>query len=181
MALGDTFSLLGALFYALYAVFLEIKVPKEKQEQFSFSYFLGFVGLCNDFLLLPLFFVFNYTGLEPFEWPSRDTLILLTLNALVGTVLSDYCWARSVILLGPLVTTLGITLTFPIGLFVDIYFHGKTFSLLYLGGAILIFVAFGVIVFVDYQEEKRKGKNQQKEGNLELLIDEERKSREGIK
>ena len=113
------------ILYGFYATFLKVKVPPEKEETFKFTVFLGFVGLINDFLLLPLFPLFNWIGLEIFEWPSGHTLVLLTVNAIIGTVLSDYCWARSVVLLGPLITSLGITLTFPLSLFIDLFAKKK--------------------------------------------------------
>ena len=143
---------MSAMCYGFYATFLKVKVPAEKEESFKFTVFLGFVGLINDFLLLPLFPIFNAIGLEIFEWPSGHTLLLLTINALIGTVISDYCWARSVVLLGPLITTLGITLTFPLSLFVDLVGKHKHFTWLYYVGSAMIFGAFGVISFVDYKK-----------------------------
>ena len=132
-----------------------MKVPAEKEAEFKFSYFLGFVGLFNDILLLPLFFIFNATGFETFEWPTKKTLLLLSANAFFGTLVSDYCWARSVVLLGPLITTLGITLTFPISGFYDIFVNNDEFTPIYFVGSILIFSAFAVISYYDYREGQR--------------------------
>ena len=132
-----------------------MKVPAEQEAEFKFSYFLGFVGLSNDVLLLPLFFIFNATGIETFEWPTKKTLLLLTGNAFFGTLVSDYCWARSVVLLGPLITTLGITLTFPICTGYDILVNKDEFTAIYFVGSLLIFAAFGVISFYDYREGQK--------------------------
>ena len=150
--LGDILSLIGAMCYALYATYLRIKVPPEAESDFKFSYFLGFVGLFNDFLLLPLFFIFNLTGFETFEWPNSQTLLLLSVNAFFGTLVSDYCWARSVCLLGPLVTTLGITITFPISGIYDKFVNDDKFTVTYFVGSFLIFAAFAVIIYFDYRE-----------------------------
>lgn len=68
--IGDILSLISALFYAIYATYLKIKVPKEKEETFRFGAFLGFVGLFNDIIVLPIIVLFNFTGIEPFEWPN---------------------------------------------------------------------------------------------------------------
>jgi solute carrier family 35 protein F5 len=82
------------------------------------------VGLFNFVLIIPLFFILNYTGYETFELPSRNALLVLTLNAILGTVISDFCWAKSVVLNGPLITTLGICLTIPISILLD-WLQGK--------------------------------------------------------
>ena len=156
--LGDVLSLVSAFSYAIYATYLQIKVPESEESTFSFSYFLGFVGLCNDVLLIPLFIIFNYTGFETFEWPPQETLGLLAVNAFVGTFISDYCWSRSVVLLGPFVTTLGITITFPLSLLWDAMTNEASFTWLYGLGSILIFAAFGVIMTKEWKKKRDKAK-----------------------
>ena len=116
---GNVFSLASAVCYGLYAVWLKRKVPKEDEEEFNFSLFLGFVGLFNTILLLPVFLVLNYTGVETFEMPNGEALAYMSLNAVIGTLISDYCWARSVVILGPLLTTMGIGTTIPLSMIVD--------------------------------------------------------------
>ena len=114
---GDLFSLFSAMCYGLYATWLKKRVTNE--EHFPFSYFLGFVGLFNVIFLWPFFFILHFTGVETFAWPNKTALSELVVNAIIGTVISDYCWARSVVLLGPLMTTMGIALTIPISMIVD--------------------------------------------------------------
>ena len=116
---GNIFSLLSAIFYGIYAVILKKRVPDEKETEFKFSYFLGFVGLFNFICLIPLIFLLNFSRIEIFEWPNTSALKELILNAVLGTVIADYCWAKSVVLLGPLLTTLGIALTIPISMIID--------------------------------------------------------------
>ena len=69
--LGDVFTLIAAIFNGLYATYLKLMVPPEKEVNFKFTYFLGFVGLINDIVLLPLFFIFDIAGIEKFEWPAK--------------------------------------------------------------------------------------------------------------
>lgn len=64
--LGDLFCGLSAVIFAFYSIFLKIKVPEEQESTFKFSWFLGFVGLFNDIGILPLFFIFNWIGIEEF-------------------------------------------------------------------------------------------------------------------
>ena len=68
---GDLFTVLSAIFFAFYSIFLKVAIPEEQEATFKFSWFLGFVGLINDVAILPLFFIFNWTGLEVFQWPNR--------------------------------------------------------------------------------------------------------------
>ena len=119
--LGDVFTVISALMYGLYATFLKARLP-ENDEKFSMTVFLGFVGLWNIVLLSPLFLVFHYTGLEPFELPNTKTLMFLSINAIIGTWISDFWWAKSVVLLGPLFTQLGISLTIPLGIVASSFF-----------------------------------------------------------
>ena len=122
---GNIMCIISAIVYGLYAVVLKLRVPNE--EDFEMSYFLGMVGLFNVVVLLPLFPILNYTHVEPFEWPNLPALGAMTLNAIFGTVISDYCWCKSVILLGPLLPTLGITLTIPLAMIYNILVQGEKF------------------------------------------------------
>lgn len=82
--------------------------------------------------------------------------MLLTVNAIIGTVISDYCWARSVVLLGPLITVLGITLTFPISLTIDVLVNNQKFTWEYYVGTFCIFFAFGGIVVLDWKAKSNE-------------------------
>ena len=161
--LGDILSLVGAMCYGVYATYLQVKIPSEKEAEFKFSYFLGFVGLLNDIFLLPLIIIFDITGFETFKWPPRETLLLLSINAFFGTLVSDYCWARSVVLLGPLVTTLGITITFPISGIYDKFVNDDEFTVIYFVGSICIFTSFGVISYFDYRDAKAQRRSERLE------------------
>ena len=79
---------------------------------------------------------------------------MLSINAFFGTFISDYCWARSVLLLGPFVTTLGLTITFPLSAIFDSLVNDAKFSYLYGIGSFLIFSAFGVIVTKEWKKNK---------------------------
>lgn len=68
---GNLLSLGSAICYGMYAVWLKKRVPEEDENEFNFSLFLGFVGLFNTVFLLPLFPIFNLTGIEKFEWPNN--------------------------------------------------------------------------------------------------------------
>jgi solute carrier family 35 protein F5 len=88
--LGDAFTVISAMMYGLYATFLKYKVPEEAEKHFSMSVFLGYVGLINIVVLLPLFPIFHYSGIETFEWPNKITFMFLSIHAIVGTFISDF-------------------------------------------------------------------------------------------
>lgn len=140
--LGNILTVCSAILFAFYIIFVNIAVPEELESTLKFSWFLGFIRLINDIAILTLFFIFDWTGLEVFEWPNQKTFIMLTINALINTVISDYCWARSVVHVGPQITSLGITLTFPIIIIVDYFVNDKYFSWAYYVGSFFIFWAF---------------------------------------
>lgn len=53
----------------------------------------GLVGLFNFILLWPGFFILNYWKVEQFKLPPEPTVWgYITLNALIGTVLSEALW-----------------------------------------------------------------------------------------
>jgi solute carrier family 35 protein F5 len=82
---GDLVALVGAACYACYAVYLKVRIADERA--LHMPMFFGFVGALNLLLFWPLGFVLHYTRVEPFAWPSPQTLGVLFANGLVGTVL----------------------------------------------------------------------------------------------
>jgi len=87
---GIVLALFSAFFYASYLVLAKRK--SDMDEKFDIPMFFGFVGLWNLLLLWPLFFVLNFSGLEVFELPTRRQFVVLFLNGLIGTVVSEAIW-----------------------------------------------------------------------------------------
>lgn len=52
----------------------------------------GFVGLWNLILMWPVFFILHFTNIEEFELPNQQQFLVLLINGLVGTVLSEALW-----------------------------------------------------------------------------------------
>ena len=151
--LGNSFCLFSAICYGFYATYLQIQIPKEEEAKFNFSYLLAGIGLFNAIAFLPALFVFDSTEIEVFSMPDKNQLILLTINGFFANFVFDYCYIRSVILNGPLETQLGLTLTFPISLCIDIMFKDQKFTWLYFLGSAFIFISFGVISFYNTKKE----------------------------
>eukprot|EP00742_Colponemidia_sp_Colp-10_P002484 GILJ01002648.1.p1 GENE.GILJ01002648.1~~GILJ01002648.1.p1 ORF type:complete len:439 (-),score=56.64 GILJ01002648.1:109-1425(-) len=152
--LGDGVTLISAFMYATYTTMLKARIPNE--EAVDMSKFLGFVGLTNMLCLWPLFFIFDAVGLESHELPTGEAFMFLALNALFGTVLSDYLWARSVLLLSPVISTVGLTMTIPLAMLSDVIFKDKAFSWRYLLGTLC---TFGGFLLVSSAENIARRKN----------------------
>ena len=79
--LGDVLSLLSAAFYAVYITLIRKKLPDddEKNGRFSMAQLLGFLGLFNFFIFLPVALILNFTKRERF-----NSLTLKQLGLVVG-------------------------------------------------------------------------------------------------
>ncbi|XP_055625101.1 solute carrier family 35 member F5 [Toxorhynchites rutilus septentrionalis] len=145
MTRGIVLAIMSAFFYASYLVL--VKRKSDTEEKINIPMFFGFVGMWNLLLLWPLLFVLNFSQLEVFELPSRKQFLVLLLNGLVGTVLSEALWLWGCFLTSSLIGTVAISLQIPLAMLFDMVLHGKTFPLLFYFGSLpmflsLIFVAF---------------------------------------
>lgn len=67
--LGDILALASAALYAVYITLIRKKLPDDdgKSGQASMAQFLGFLGLFNLLIFLPVAVILNFTKLEPFN------------------------------------------------------------------------------------------------------------------
>ncbi|XP_048576773.1 solute carrier family 35 member F5 isoform X2 [Nematostella vectensis] len=138
---GAIWSLLGAVLYACYLVLLKRKVPDETK--MDITMFFGFVGAMNILLLWPGFFILHYSGFEAFELPRGYSVWgYLTLNAFIGTVLSEFLWLWGCFLTSSLAATLSLSLVIPLTMLVDVFMNRVKFSLLFLLGTLPVFASF---------------------------------------
>lgn len=107
-------------------------------------------------MLLPLFPLFNATGLEEFEWPNEKTWLVLSANAFMGTFISDYCWVRSCVLMGPLITTMALGLTIPLSMVASSFWDDVHFTWMYYLGSLLILIAFMGLSIYDYKKGQKE-------------------------
>ncbi|RXG57118.1 Solute carrier family 35 member F5 [Armadillidium vulgare] len=164
---GVMWSFVGALFYAFYMVFLKRQVPSE--EKMDLPMFFGFVGLFNAIILWPGFFILNATGLEVFQVPTKQQLLYIILNGLVGTVLSELLFdfynsfllcdiifehLRGCFLTSSLMATLSLTLTIPMTMLCDIFLKGVVYSWHFYVGSIPVLFAFIAVTFLTHYEDK---------------------------
>jgi len=141
ISVGALWALASAFLYSCYLILLKRKVPDETQ--MDIPMFFGLVGAFNFFLLWPGFLILNYYGLEVFELPSNGKVWgYITLNALVGTVLSEFLWLWGCYLTSSLTATLSLSLIIPLTMVVDVFMKRVHFSWMFLLGTIPVFVSF---------------------------------------
>ncbi|GAB2234498.1 hypothetical protein Drorol1_Dr00003753 [Drosera rotundifolia] len=119
--LGDTLSIVSSIFYAVYITLIRKRLPDDdgKSGKVSMAQFLGFLGFFNMVIFFPGAFVLNSTKLEPFYMLSWKQLGLVIGKGLLDNVLSDYLWAKAVLLTTTTVATAGLTIQVPLAAVVD--------------------------------------------------------------
>lgn len=90
--LGDILTLLSAGLYAIYITLIRKKLPDEKEGkgEASTAQFLGFLGLFNMLIFLPVILVLHFTGVEPFHRLTWQQVSLI-----IGKGKKINIWSRS--------------------------------------------------------------------------------------
>ncbi|XP_054783043.1 thiamine-repressible mitochondrial transport protein THI74 [Prosopis cineraria] len=119
--LGDILALVSAALYAVYITLIRKKMPDDDgmNGRASMAEFLGYVGFFNLFIFLPVALVLNFTEVEPFHSLTWKHLGLIIGKGLLDNVLSDYLWAKAVLLTSTTVATAGLTIQVPLAAIVD--------------------------------------------------------------
>jgi len=151
--LGNTLAVLSAFAYASYGTLMKLLI-KDDSKLSTFLY-LGLVGLWNVACLWPLFFVLDYSGLEHIRRLDWNNIGLLTLLG-ATTVLGDYFIARSILLISPLVVTVGLSFDVPLSLVADYLFFDKPMPFLYILGAGFLLVGFLLVNLAQRKDKDLK-------------------------
>lgn len=137
--LGDILALVSSAFYAVYITLIRKNLPDEdddaKTGKVSMAQFLGFLGLFNLLIFAPIAFILHLANLEPFDTISGKQFGLIVGKGLLDNVLSDYLWAKAVLLTTTTVATAGLTIQVPLAAIVDTLIGNAPGFMDYIGAA----------------------------------------------
>lgn len=143
---GDALGLISAVGYGGYAVMVRVMCPRD-ESLMSMELLLGYIGLFNMVALSPILFYQLYGGNHSdLTWVVFGFLVI---KGLLDNVLSDYLWARSVVLTSATVATVGLGLTIPLAFISDFLWTGQdsdqvvTFSSV--SGALAVLAGFFLV------------------------------------
>ncbi|KAL8055382.1 hypothetical protein ABFX02_04G052500 [Erythranthe guttata] len=150
---GDILALCSSAFYAVYITLIRQKLPDEDDEvqgRASMAQFLGFLGLFNLMIFFPVALVLHFSRLEPFTSLTGEQFRLIIGKGLLDNVLSDYLWAKAVLLTTTTVATAGLSIQVPLAAILD-SLKGNIPSLSdFIGGAAIMVGFAGINIPSDF-------------------------------
>ena len=146
---GDALALASAFLYGVYSSLMKKRIGDESRVDMTL--FFGFVGLFNLVTLLPGFPIIHFLGIEKFELPPTKRILTIVLVNSATSLVSDFCWAYSMLLTSPLVTTVGLSLSIPLSLFGQMILNHQMSSALYWVGAGIVLLSF---IFINYESKE---------------------------
>ncbi|CAI9776624.1 unnamed protein product [Fraxinus pennsylvanica] len=168
--LGDILALLSAGFYAVYITLIRKKLPGEDDSESgraSMAQFLGFLGLFNILIFLPVVLVIDFAKLEPFNTLTWKQVGLIVGKGLLDNVLSDYLWAKAVLLTSTTVATAGLTIQVPLAAIVDSVTGNAPHLLDYIGAAAVMVGFAGINIPSEACSGTKEANLELENGNLE--------------
>lgn len=165
---GIFMALMSAFFYAAYLVLVKRKSDTEEKVNIPLFFgeqardnresedhritptpsLSGFVGLWIFLLMWPLVLLVNFSHVEPFEMPNRKQFLILFLNGLIGTVVSEALWLWGCFLTSSLIGTLAITLQIPLSMLMDVLIRGKTYPPMFYIGSIPVALSIVLVALL---------------------------------
>ncbi|KAH9877682.1 hypothetical protein J1614_002899 [Plenodomus biglobosus] len=150
LATGDIMAFVSAALYGFYTVFMKRRIHSE--DRINMPLFFGFVGLSNTLLLWPGLILLHALDVEPFALPPTRRILTIVMVNSASSLVSDFCWAYSMLLTSPLVVTVGLSLTIPLSLVGQMVLESQYAGFWYWVGAAVMVASF---LFIN-REEKRE-------------------------
>mmetsp|Transcript_29080 Transcript_29080/g.42709 ORF Transcript_29080/g.42709 Transcript_29080/m.42709 type:complete len:418 (-) Transcript_29080:92-1345(-) len=164
---GDAASLLSAVMYGAYTVGLRKLCPKD-ESRISMELLFGYIGLIMVAVLSPITLILCLLGVVDFQGFSLQVMGWIALKGFFDNVISDYLWARSVILTSATVASVGVGLTIPMAFISDIVMGRWEPTIESVVGGLSVLAGF-LIVNLYTSVDKSNQDSDDKEGTGELL------------
>jgi len=165
--LGDLLAVVSALVYAFYSVLMKFWIKDDSR--LSMPLYLGLVGFWNTICLWPLLLIFNNADVEHFKFPDNtSTIAFLVLNGCLS-LLFEICWMRSILLISPVIASVGLGLSVPLSVLADYLIYHKDMGPKYYLAAMFVVVGF-VLTNLNVSRNIGRKSNPQTSGK-ELLED----------
>ena len=151
--IGIVLAVGGALVFGLVNTLIRKWLKDEEHTDTLF----GLIGLASIVMAAPALFLAHVSQVEVFKLPANhDCWWIMSLSALLGTVLSSYLWGVSVAILGPMIVSVSIVSTIPVGAVIDQIRYNLSFSLGYVAGMILVILAVAVVAYDQTRNSKEE-------------------------
>ncbi|CAL0302759.1 unnamed protein product [Lupinus luteus] len=172
--LGDILALVSAGLYAAYITLIRKNLPEDdgKSGEASMAQFLGYLGLFNILIFLPVALILHFTSVEPFHTLTWKQFGLIIGKGLLDNVLSDYLWAKAVILTSTTVATAGLTIQVPLAAIVDTVIGNAPRLMDYLGAAAIMIGFAGINIPSDTFNKSAEATVQLENENLSIRNEE---------
>lgn len=162
---GDLLSIFAAFLFGVYTTTLKMNVPNSRAMDLGMM--LSFVGLFSTVIAWPIIPLLHVWGWETFELPSKHVAGIMILNALIGSVLSDFLWAKSVVLTSALVGTIALSLTVPLSLIFDVVLQKIKITPMYVLGVVCVLAGF---IMVNVELASKRSEETEEEDETVLSI-----------
>lgn len=141
--MGNILALSGAFFYGVYSILLKLRVQHE--QRLNMKLFFGFVGVFSLSFLWPTLYLLDWMGVEKLQLPPKPAVWSVLLVNCAMSFVSDFLWAKAMLLTSPLTVTVGLSASIPCAMLGDVVFKEKKMGLVYVLGAVIILGSFVVV------------------------------------
>ena len=161
-AQGYIMAVSAAVCFGLFSCLFKKWIKEDKYGGVVFGSF----GLISLIIGVPLVIICQFTGLQAVTVPCWEAALLITADAILCCFANNFCLSRAFIYLTPVVVLVGLSMTTPLSVFVDVVILGRrAYSALNIVGICLIILAVLVVGYdqtiYEKQLEKLKNPSQQ--------------------
>jgi solute carrier family 35, member F5 len=156
--IGDLLCLVSAVIYGAYTV--AVRRFLEDDEKTPMTLFFGYMGGLILMSIGPILVILHVLGAMSWGALSWKIFGAMVVKGLLDNVLSDYLWARSILLVGPTVATSGLSMQVPLAVTLDAVrgtagwlSGGAMAAVLTLGGGVVVLAGFFGITLAEAVEE----------------------------